>query len=113
MSVTGALLLPAPTLQSTLTQPTNQVPAGWASESVLVLVSDTDEQTEAMFGMPPGGINHAVQRWGDTLLSYHGGKQRSAVGSSDADRASLRAKYFGYVSPPCSPPLSPPLSPLC
>jgi len=73
----------------------DRVPAGWASESVLVLVSNADQQTEAMFGMPAGGVNHAVQRWGDTLLSYHGGKQRSAVGSSDADRASLRAKYFG------------------
>jgi hypothetical protein len=74
----------------------DSVPAGWDSESVLVLVSDADKQTEAMAGMPPGGINHAVQRWGDTLLAYHGGKPRSAVGSSDADRASLRAKYFGY-----------------
>ena len=72
-------------------------PAGFASEAVLVLASSApaakQAQTAGMFGMPVGGVNHAVQLWGDMLLKRHGGKARAAIGGP---KASVRATHFGY-----------------
>ena len=83
------------------------VPAGFASEAVIVLASTSDAPLPAsMAGMPAGGINHAVQKWGDTLLQFHGVRSRAAVVGPNA---SVRARYFGYSTTafyhhnPCDP----------
>ena len=76
-------------------------PTGFASEAVLVLASASDaDMTSDMAGMPPGGINHAAQKWGDTLLRFHGNRTRSAVAGP---MASDRARYFGYSTTAVSP----------
>ena len=88
------------------------IPSAYESQSVLVLASASEDDDMSftttattattttttttpagMAGMPAGGINQAVQKWGDTLLAQHGGKARSAV---NGPAASERALYFGY-----------------
>eukprot|EP01047_Picozoa_sp_COSAG01_P010868 COSAG01_NODE_469_length_16584_cov_10.725265_14_plen_452_part_00 len=92
----------------------SQAPTGFASEAVLVLASASDATavsgggllTRDMAGMPPGGVNHAAQKWGDTLLQFHGNRTRTAV---SGPLASARAQYFGYSTTafyhhnPCDP----------
>eukprot|EP01045_Picozoa_sp_COSAG04_P021719 COSAG04_NODE_2364_length_4263_cov_4.814601_6_plen_401_part_00 len=85
----------------------NSAPAGFASEAVLVLASASDAPLPStMDGAPPGGLNHAALKWGETLLQFHGARQRAAVSGS---AASDRARYFGYSTTayyhhnPCDP----------
>ena len=85
----------------------DSAPPGFSSEAVLVLASASEAPLPpTMAGMPPGGINHAAQKWGDTLLAYHGVRSRAAV---SGPTASVRAQYFGYSTTafyhhnPCDP----------
>ena len=87
-------------------------PVGFASEAVLVLASASDAPLPStMDGTPPGGVNHAALKWGETLLQFHGARQRAAVSGS---AASDRARYFGYSTTafyhhnPCDPCVRPP-----
>ena len=90
----------------------NTAPANFASEAVLVLASASDAPLpSSMDGAPPGGLNHAALKWGETLLQFHGARQRAAVSGS---AASDRARYFGYSTTafyhhnPCDPCVLPP-----